>query len=241
MYLAAACLMLTTLPAGPATPGRDGPLAALQGTWKLTALEADGKASDLPEVPFWWVIKGDNVYYGGQVLARATVDDMVKPPCIDLAFQNPERTLEGIYAVEADTLKICVNRSTDDVKERPSGFSTRDKPAWRLLVFQRDKDRKPDDVSGLGGFVGLVLQFDADSNKVVIRDTLKSSPAMRAGLKKDDVLVRVGAAEATDLQAVIASIRQAKPGSELMLRIKRGDKEQEATVKVGVLPFFLLD
>ena len=240
------CLILIALPLattarGADEPAKKGPLAALQGTWKLTALEADGKESDLPETPFWWVIKGNKIYYGGQELARATTDDVTNPRCIDLAFRNPERTLEGIYSADADTFKICVNRSADGVKERPTTFSTRDNPEWRLLVFKRDKERKPDDVAGLGGFVGLAIQVDMDSQKIVIASVLKDSPAMKAGLRKDDVLLQVGTVEVKDLKSVINTIRQAKPGSELMLRIRRGDKEQDVTVKVGVLPFFLLD
>ena len=240
------CLILTALLLAPAARGADEPakqkpLAALQGTWKLTTLEADGKASDLPEVPFWWVIKGNKIYYGGQELARAKPDDSTKPRCIDLTFQTSERTLEGIYSVEADTLKICVNKSADGVKERPSTFSTQDKSEWRLLVFKRDKERKIDDVEGLGGWVGVMIMAEKDSKKIVITAAFQGSPARKAGLKKDDILLQVGTSEAIDLQEVVKRIRQAKPGSELMLRIKRGDKEQDVTVKVGVLPFLLLD
>jgi uncharacterized protein (TIGR03067 family) len=245
MRLTVIGLILAALPTAAARgadePARKGPLAALQGTWKLTALEADGKASDLPEAPFWWVVKGNKIYYGGQELARATADDTTRPRCIDLAFRNPERTLEGIYAVEAGTFKVCVNRSAEGVKERPSGFSTRDKTDWRLLTFKRDKDRKTDDVAGLGGFVGLTIQVDRDSQKVVVAAVQAGSPAMKAGLKKADVLVRVGTLEVSGLPGVIKSIRQAQPNTELVLRTRRGGKEQDVTVKVGVLPFFLLD
>jgi len=47
--------------------------------------------------------------------------------------------------------------------------------------------------------------------------------------------------DATDLQTTVRTIRQVKPGTELTLRIRRGEKEQDVKVKVGVLPFFLLD
>ena len=93
------CLILTALPLVTVTraadePDKKAPLAALQGTWKLTALEANGKESDLPETPYWWVIKGNKIYYGGQELARAKTDDSTKPRCIDLTFQTSERTLD---------------------------------------------------------------------------------------------------------------------------------------------------
>jgi uncharacterized protein (TIGR03067 family) len=215
--------------------------ATLQGVWKLASVEADGKPTDLPEVSFWWFIQGDKVRYGGQELARLSVDTKTQPRCIDLTFHNPERVYEGIYSMVDDTLKICVNRATEGVKERPDVFSTRDKSEWRLLVFKRDKDRKGDEIEDLGGFVGLSLQATGDGTSIRIESVLKDSPAMKAGLKKDDTLVKVGDIEATDMRSVVSKIRQAKPGSELLLRVRRGEKDQELHVKVGILPFFLLD
>ena len=246
MRIAIVCLTLAplVLVAPPRAAGDEAGkdrLAPLQGTWKVTALEADGKLTELPDVSFWWFIQGDKVRYGGQELARLTVDTTTQPRCIDLKFHNPERVYEGIYAVEDDTLKICINRVTEGVKERPGAFSTKGKPEWRLLVFKRDKERKGDDIAGLGGFVGLMIQAPGDGKPLLIAGVLRDSPAMKAGLKKDDALVRVGGVEATDLRSVITRVRQAKPGGELAVRIKRGDKEQAVTIRVGVVPFFLLD
>lgn len=36
------------------------------------------------------------------------------------------------------------------------------------------------------------------------------------------------------------AVRQAKPGTKLLFHIRRGGREQNVTVKVGVLPFSLL-
>ncbi len=237
------CLALTALALVPVTraaekPADKTPLPALQGTWTLKASEAEEQANT---TPIWWVIKGNTIYYGGKELARAVVDDSTKPRCLDLTFRTPKRTLEGIYAVDGDTLKICVNRSADGIKDRPAAFSTRDKPDWRLLVSERGKDRKIDDVEGLGGFVGLMIKADKEKQTVVIDAVLEDSPAKKAGLKKDDILLQVGGAEVKELVATIKITRQAKPGSELKLRIRRGDQEKDVTVKVGVLPFFQLD
>jgi S1-C subfamily serine protease len=110
-----------------------------------------------------------------------------------------------------------------------------------MLVFKRDKDRKGDEIDGLGGFVGLSLQAADHGKSIQVAAVLKDSPAMKAGLKKDDALVKVGDVEATDLRSVVTRVRQAKPGSELLVRVRRGDKDQELKVKVGVLPFVLLD
>jgi uncharacterized protein (TIGR03067 family) len=218
--------------------------AALQGTWKLTTVEADGKATGVltaNNLSIWWIIKGDKVYYGGQELAKLKADATTKPQCLDLTFSKPDRAYEAVYTVEKDTLKICVNKITEGTKERPSGFDTEGKADWRLFVFQRDKDRKADDLEGLGGFAGLQIMKDSDTNAVVVGGTIEGSPAMKAGLKKDDVLVKVGDQAATDLPSVIKAVRQVKAGGDLTLRIKRGNKEEDVKVKVGVVPFFLLD
>jgi uncharacterized protein (TIGR03067 family) len=245
MCIAIACL--TFVPLTLFSPGlaRDDravqeQLAALQGVWKVTTLETDGKPAKLP-VDFWWFIKGDKVRYGGQELAGLTLDVTTKPRCIDLKFHNPDRVYEGIYTVESDRLRLCVNSRTEGVKKRPLEYTTKGKSDFRLLVFKRDKDREGDDVTGLGGYVGISIKAQKGGKGVLITDVVKDSPAQKAGLKRDDLLLKVGDLEAGDLQSVVAKTRAAAPGTELALRVKRDDKEQDVTVKVGVVPFFLLD
>src|SRR5260370_394548 len=77
--------------------------------------------------------------------------------------------------------------------------------------------------------------------RVTMGVVTEGAPAKKAGVKKDDVLLKVGAEAATGVRQVVALVRRAAPGSELTLRVKRGGKEQDIAVKVGVLPFFFLD
>jgi uncharacterized protein (TIGR03067 family) len=204
-------------------------LAALQGTWKLVSLEVNGKPRDLPENPPRWVIKGDQVLYGGTALARLTLDGTTTPKCIDLSFRKPQRVYEGVYAVAKDTLTVCVNRRTEGVKERPLDFATKDKPDRRLLVFRRDK--AGNGTEGLEGYLGIAILALPDGKWVAITGIAPGSPADKAGLKKDDVIVTLGGVEATDLRAVVGMVRQAKPGRELTLRIGRGGKERDIAAR----------
>ncbi len=219
---------------------KEGP-ASLQGTWKVTGIEREGKPGDLPVVPFWWIIKGDKVYYGGKVLATLTLDSTTNPPCFDLAFREGDHTLEGIYRLDKQTLKVCVNRATGGAKERPNSFDTKGHAEWRLLTFERDKDRKIDDLEGLGAFVGIQIKKADDDSGILIQGAIEGSPAKAAGLKENDLLLKVAGQDATTLRETVDMIRKAKPGTDLVLRIKRGDKEMDVTIKPMVVPFFLLD
>src|SRR4051812_31523339 len=84
--------------------------AELQGTWKLMSVEAGGEAVEFPANLPRWVIKADQVVYGREPLARLTVNPESSPRSMDLHFVESKRDLEAIYAIDGDTLKICVNK-----------------------------------------------------------------------------------------------------------------------------------
>jgi uncharacterized protein (TIGR03067 family) len=215
-------------------------LAELQGAWKLVSIESNGKALELTDRQPRWVIQGDKVLYGGEDLARLTVDVKAMPKLVDLKFASPDKVYEAIYTIEKDTLKICLNRQSEGVKERPLVFSTKDKANWRLLVFERDKAEKEAATAGLTGFAGLALRKDQDRKEIVVGDVLPGSPAKKAGLRKDDVVLQIAGREVKELRSSVDIVRQTMPGSKITFRIRREGKESDLTVKVGVLPFALL-
>jgi uncharacterized protein (TIGR03067 family) len=222
----------------PDTRNREKEYAPLQGTWKL-ASQARGEAVNRFENPPRWVVKGNRVFYGGEPLAVLTIDAAAAPKVIDLDFVKTKKVYEGIYELDKDTWKICVNVQTDGVKARPQTFSTKGNESWRMLVFERAPAGE-DPLEGTEGFVGLVIRL-AVENQVMIENVLDDSPAKKAGLKKDDTVLKVGGAEATDLPGVVDMIRRTKPGGSLVLRIQRDGKELDVTVKPGVMPFRLLE
>jgi uncharacterized protein (TIGR03067 family) len=215
-------------------------LEQLQGVWKLTTFEVNAEAGE-PGTSFVWVIKGNKVLYANQELAEVSLFPKVTPKGIDLTFLKPIRTYEGIYVLEGDTLKLCVNQRTEGLKERPQEFTTRDKSDWRLLTFKKETDPKVTGTEDLAGFVGIMIGLDEEKKGVVITGIIPDSPAEKADVKKDDLLLQVGGVTASNLRTVVTAIRYVKPGTELILRVRRGEKEKDVTVKAGVLPFYLLD
>jgi uncharacterized protein (TIGR03067 family) len=119
-----ACLLLAALPLSvTADAPKDAP-AALQGTWKLESVEIDGMAIDLLDFHPRWIIKGNKILYAGSDLATLTIDESTTPKCFDMAYVKQKKSFEGIYSIDGDTLKVCVNKQSDGQKERPLDFST---------------------------------------------------------------------------------------------------------------------
>jgi len=214
----------------------DNGVAELEGTWKLISIEANGEAVDMSGNQPRWVIKGDKVLYGGDELAVLTADPSATPKLLDTQFLNPKRVFEAIYAIEQDTLKICLNKQTEGVKERPQVLSTKDHENWRFLVFEREhSDANANE--GLTGFVGVALRLDAERQEVIVNEALGDSPAQKAGLKKDDVVLKIAGGEVTTLRSAVEAVRCTRPRTNLVFHVRRDGKETDITVKVGVLPF----
>src|SRR5947209_4906685 len=97
---------------------------ALDGRWKLTAIEIEGKTREIGDNPPHWVIKGGKVHYAGDLLAELTIHAGDSPRGIDLAWVKPKRVYEGVFTLDGDTLKICVNHQTEGAKNRPQDLKT---------------------------------------------------------------------------------------------------------------------
>jgi uncharacterized protein (TIGR03067 family) len=215
-------------------------LADMQGVWRLIGFEIDGKEILLQEQKQpHWVIKGDKVLWGGEELAKLTVDAAAKPKCLDLDFVKSKRVHEGIYQLEKDRFKICLAVMADGVKDRPLIFDTKGIDKYRTLVFERAKPGS--ELDGVPGFVGVQLRIDDRTKEVQVELALKGSPAEKAGFKKDDVILKVGGDAAGTLQETVNLVRQIKPGSDAVIRVRRGNTEQDIKLKVGVAPFSYLD
>ncbi len=67
--------------------------------------------------------------------------------------------------------------------------------------------------------------------KTQIKEVDADSPAAKAGFKEKDVITRFDGAKVDTLDELKAQLREKKPGDEVMLEVRRGDKET-LTLKV---------
>jgi uncharacterized protein (TIGR03067 family) len=131
-------------------PATSDDKAALQGTWRLTALEIDSQV-----IPLEKLKDGDKVLIGTLVIREDgysfqlgktrleftfRVDPTKKPHAIDLIVRDgPDKgkTYHGIYKLEDNTYTICRNVQPD--KDRPDEFATRPASGLMKVVWTREK------------------------------------------------------------------------------------------------------
>ena len=158
------------------------------------------------------VIADDQVLYGGEFLAALRNYPELTPKGLDLTFREPKQEYEGIYVIEKDRLKVCLNTRAEGPKERPSDFTAKDKPNLRVFNFQR---LSPDDGPGpQKGFVGMALGLEGNELEVAIQSVIPNSPAEKAGLKAGDIVLSVGDERAQDLQITVDAVRRTMPAAK---------------------------
>jgi C-terminal processing protease CtpA/Prc len=87
------------------------------------------------------------------------------------------------------------------------------------------------------GSIGVQIRID--DGKIVVVEPIKGSPAEKAGLKPDDVIVKIDDFKVKDnvteedLSATVKEITKHKPGDKIKIGIKRGDKDMTIEVTVG--------
>jgi C-terminal processing protease CtpA/Prc len=87
--------------------------------------------------------------------------------------------------------------------------------------------------NGYGAYLGTVPDMADNPGGVRITGVRAASPAERAGLQAQDIIIRIGETDVTDLQTMTNALRQHKPGDVVEVRFLRNGAEQSATVTLG--------
>jgi S1-C subfamily serine protease len=86
------------------------------------------------------------------------------------------------------------------------------------------------------GFLGVMLKGDEDGGRVIIHEVFADSPAAKAGLKADDVLVSVAKVKVKEPSEAVDALKGLKPGDKVVIHIRRDDRGADITVTLGTRP-----
>jgi S1-C subfamily serine protease len=86
------------------------------------------------------------------------------------------------------------------------------------------------------GYIGVMIALaDKDKGGIVIRAVLPKSPAEKAGLEANDVLLKIDGTKPANLQAAVKVIQSLKPGKKVKFEISRDGKVKTIDVTPGEL------
>ena len=86
----------------------------------------------------------------------------------------------------------------------------------------------PDD-----GYIGVQVKAGPDGKGILVIQPLEDAPAAKAGVKADDLILKVDGKEVNDLQGFIQMIRDTKVDTRISLLIQRDGKEIKGLLHAG--------
>jgi Peptidase family M28/PDZ domain len=87
--------------------------------------------------------------------------------------------------------------------------------------------------SGYGAYLGTVPDMSDSPGGVRLTGVRAGSPAEKAGLRGNDIIVQIGDTRVPDLQGMTNALRSHKPGDVVEIRILREGVEQRMRVTLG--------
>ena len=119
-------------------------LDRIQGSWAVVALVENGKGIPKDETDRLDVaIKGDRLTVNNkgklESVYQIKLDPKPKLKAIDMILtdgKDKTQVAPGIYLLEGDTLKICVD---EELKNRPASFEEKDTKTCSVITLKRKK------------------------------------------------------------------------------------------------------
>ena len=118
-------------------------LKQLQGTWRIVALEVDGKPQPAEKSPKEIIIAGDKLDgLGPEMILK--IDATKKPKWADLTFKKGDKEfpIRAIYELDGDNFKLCFSMAKAGKafeNKRPEGFDTAGKGTALFLAMRMKK------------------------------------------------------------------------------------------------------
>jgi hypothetical protein len=140
-------------------------------------------------------------------------------------YHRPSDTADKVDAAAVAAAARLAHRIARDAAERPARFE--------VVRAAGPPPAQGRGERGYGTYLGAIPDFaERREPGVLLTGVRAGSPAERAGLRADDVLVRVGATRVMNLQDLAFALRSHRPGDEVEVEWTRGAERRTARVKL---------
>lgn len=159
------------------------------------------------------------------IVIRKSGDKVAKTTIV---IDGDEVTINGKPLDEFNGEGLTVIR-----RNGPEGFTAprvfQNVPRGGFKMF--DEERRVPGGRGNRALLGVVTETSDGGAKIT--EVSKESGAEKAGLKKDDVITKVGDRKIEDPEDLVDAISNYKPNEKINITYKRGGKEATASVTLG--------
>ena len=245
ILIAALLLSITLAPAASSLPQHlrtDG-----KGVQKAFASAADAAQKCTVRVYHGSkLVLGTVVSDDGLIICKNSEFSTTRPGRVVVKFTHTNRPYRAKVVArdsEHDLVIIDINRKTDP------GFEWGDSEGlvhgtW-LVAGTSDSPPKVGvrggvlsantrEIKKAAGVIGVILGNGSKKiGGVQVRDLAKEGPAVKAGVKKNDVITAINGEEVFETAKLMDIIKSHDPGAKLKVSIKRGDKKMDFNITLG--------
>ena len=148
----------------------------------------------------------------------------------DLALLKIEAT--GLPAVEWSDNKVAVGAwvAAPGLEDTPVALGVVSVAARAVTARDLPPSNNP-----TGGYLGVLLEDSAEAGARISRVS-PDSPAAKAGLKVDDLVISVAGRSVQDVDGLLEILGQHKPGDSVAIHVKRGSEDLHLEAKLDRRP-----
>ena len=143
-------------------------------------------------------------------------------------YHKPSDTWDKIHGAGLFRIARYAEGLLDSLDARP-----------RLALTKARSDASPGRIAGGGGYgayLGTIPDYMQTEGGVLLSGVRDDSPAQRAGLAANDVIVRFDGIRVDNIYDYTFALRTRKPGQDVRITVKRGSQDVELIATLGRRP-----
>ena len=155
-----------------------------------------------------------------------TYDAPGDSPVLAVIIRKQPTANPGVYAISIDLWCNSVSECVPPIKVAISDFNAHVNsavahgPSYSTENVKNESEQKPQ-----SGFRAGVV-----NNKITVKSVISGSPAQRAGLMPNDIIIACDNVPLTDMDSFVNLMKNVKFGDTKQLRIQRGNDIRDLTI-----------